>query len=348
MLNLETTMKNNFQRNEYIFRDIIKANIGIPASSTRTIKKHTLYYWPIALLIFVSGFSLIFLFNYMNTVRSKHSPHSLQHVFSDPLNMKTALLDREKKDLIMSQYHAFLSLTGISLKDIFGLKIKTIMIDPGHGGNDPGAIGALNTKEKDITLDIALKLKDRLSEYPDIQVIMTRQDDQTICLKDRVEIAKNQAADLFISIHVNFLPLKREINIIETFYFGPTKDSLLLELAHQENEGSTYTLNDFKGILQNMEDKLKTEESRNLAYFIQKSLFKYMKKENLENKDYGIKTAPFTVLLANQVPAVLCEVSCLSNIPEENKLRNPQYRENIAKYLEQGIVNYLQIKTIKK
>lgn len=242
-----------------------------------------------------------------------------------------------------SRYNAFLIKLPITLRKIFNLKIKRILIDPGHGGEDPGTSGRLGTKEKHITLDIAMKLRDRLNKHPGYQILMTREKDITLSLNDRIDIAKSCGADLFISIHINYIP-NRPINTIETFYFGPHTDKSSLLLAEKENKGAEYTLNDFKGIIRNIENTLKTQESRSLAYFIQRSLYRNIRRENKDIKNFGIKTAPFVVLLGVDIPSVLTEVTCLSDINEELKLNTGYYRRKIARYLEQGIVNYLNKK----
>ena len=243
-------------------------------------------------------------------------------------------------DFNLSAYSAFLTESPIPLAEIFGLTVKTIIIDPGHGGEDPGATGKMGTREKDITLDIAKRLKERLKKYKNYQVLMTRVDDVTVPLARRTEFANSLKVDLFISIHVNYLPNK-PINIIETYYFGPYTDDVTIRLAEQENKGSRYSLGDFKEMLQKIGNKMKLQESKMLAMSIQQSLFKNIKRRNGNVLDFGIKTAPFVVLLGVDVPSVLTEVSCLSNREEEENLKTEDYREEIAGFLEEGIVNYL-------
>jgi N-acetylmuramoyl-L-alanine amidase len=155
-----------------------------------------------------------------------------------------------------------------------------------------------------------------------------------------VELALSTKTDLFISIHLNYLPHK-PINIIETYYFGSSADTSAQRLAEQENAGSQYGLSDFKEVMEKLGRRLKTQESKNLAYSIQKNLFLNFKKENGNAYDFGVKRAPFVVLLGVDVPAVLAEVSCLSNKEEERLLNTPGHRENIAHYLEAGILDYL-------
>jgi N-acetylmuramoyl-L-alanine amidase len=246
----------------------------------------------------------------------------------------------DENSISSSGYKEFFSGYSIPLSRMFGLGVKTIMIDAGHGGDDPGTIGRMGTKEKEITLDIAKKLKERLKKHGSYNIIMTREDDITIPLNKRVELAQTSKADIFISIHLNYLPSK-PINIIETYYFGPSSDVKTLKLAEQENAGSQYGLSDFKDMIEKMGQTLKLQESKELALSIQKNLFVNSKKKNNSIHNFGIKRAPFVVLLGVDVPAVLAEVSCLSNRQEEIELNTESHRENIARYIEAGILDYL-------
>ena len=239
-----------------------------------------------------------------------------------------------------SDFKAFITNADVSVSRTFGLGVKTIMIDAGHGGVDSGTRGKMGTAEKDIALDIAKRLKSRLDKYGRFHVVMTRSEDVTLPLNKRVELAREAKADLFVSIHLNYLPSK-PINIIETYYFGPSADSKTQELAEQENAGSQYGLGEFKEIIEKLGQKLKLQESRELAYSIQKNLFANMEKENGNAYNFGVKRAPFVVLLGAEVPAVLAEVSCLSNRQEEKQLNTEAHRENIAHDLEAGILDYI-------
>jgi len=237
-------------------------------------------------------------------------------------------------------FQSFLNIPGTPLSRTFGLTVKTVMIDPGHGGSDNGTVGRIGTKEKDITLDIAKRLKERLEKHGKYNVVMTREQDITLPLNKRIEIARLNKADLFISIHINSLPAK-PINIIETYYFGPSSDDNVLKLAEHENAGSQYALSDFKKIIEKISNTLKFQESKKLAASIQKSLFLNIRKQDRHVQNLGIKMAPFLVLLGVDVPSVLTEVSCLSNSKEEIELNKETHRENIAFYLESGILDYL-------
>lgn len=239
-----------------------------------------------------------------------------------------------------SDFNGLLEKGDIPLSRMFGLGVKTIMIDPGHGGEDCGTIGKLGTKEKDITLDIARRLKERLKNEVGYNIIMTREDDTTLPLQQRVEMARQSRADLFVSIHINYLP-KKPINIIETYYFGPSSDAGTMKLAEQENAGSEYALSDFKEMIEKIGDTLKLQESMDLAASIQKELFLSSRRHNSQVYNHGIKRAPFVVLLGVDVPSVLTEVSCMSNREEEVQLNTESHRENIACYLQNGILDYL-------
>lgn len=241
--------------------------------------------------------------------------------------------------LASSDYKAFINNHDDSLSRMFGLGVKTIMIDAGHGGNDSGTKGKMGTMEKDISLDIAKRLKARLLKTGHYRIMMTRENDVAVPLNKRVEITKTAKADLFISVHLNYLPSK-PINIIETYYFGPTSDNTIRKLAEQENAGSAYGMSEFKEMIGKLGETLKLQESRGFATSIQKNLF-LNSRMNANVYDFGVKRAPFVVLLGVDVPAVLAEVSCLSNSQEEKELSTEGHRENIARYLEAGIMDYL-------
>ncbi len=245
-----------------------------------------------------------------------------------------------------SPYDALLSQLGVPMADLFGLKVQTIVIDPGHGGIDPGATGHQGLREKDVALDIAKRLHDKLTKSGGYRVLLTREGDEKVYLKERVAFAKQHHADLFISIHANSLPVE-SVNYVETYYFGPHSDKSSLELAEKENQGSDYAMGDFREIIAKIGDTLKTEESKGLATAIHKHLYSNMKRRNGELVDAGTKTGPFMVLLGVEVPSVLVEVSCISNKAEETRLSTPGYRDSIAGFLKQGIVEYLDRRTDK-
>ena len=237
-------------------------------------------------------------------------------------------------------YSFLLNHDQVRLSSVFGLGVQTIVIDPGHGGRDPGAIGSQGTREKDIVLDIALRLRDQLMQSGQYMVLLTRDTDIFMSLADRVQFSNLNKADLFISLHINALPQK-QFNVTETFYFGPPSDLYTLRLAEQENRGSDLLTGDFKNMIKKIGDVLKEQESATLASTIQHSLFSNLEKYDRVIADNGIKIAPFVVLLGVDAPSVLVEISCLSKSEEETNLNNPAYREKITFSLEEGISRYL-------
>jgi N-acetylmuramoyl-L-alanine amidase len=261
-------------------------------------------------------------------------------------NMSTNTFPLPKVDVSLEgsantpDFSSFVNSSNVPFSRMLGLKIKRIMIDPGHGGDDSGCVGKFGTKEKDITLDIAKRLKTHLVKNNHYHVFMTRKDDSSVTLLERVALVKETKADLFISIHVNFLP-NHPINIIETYYFGPSHDKKILMLAEQENAGSEYGLSDFKEVVEKLGKTMKLQESKEFAESIQANLFMNSRKHSENIKDYGVKRAPFVVLLGVAVPCVLAEVSCLSNPEEERKLNSENHREDIASYLATGIFDYM-------
>jgi N-acetylmuramoyl-L-alanine amidase len=245
-------------------------------------------------------------------------------------------------------YDAMLADLDVSVADLFDLKIQTIVIDPGHGGNDSGAIGPQGIKEKDITLDIARRLQEKLAAGSRHRVLLTREEDRWMYLKDRVQFAKDNHADLFISIHINSVPQEAgQVNYVETYYFGPHTDQRSLDLARAENHDSDYAIGDFREIIAKIGDTLKTEESAQLATAVHRQLYGNLKTHNADLLDAGAKTGPFVVLLGVEVPSILVEISCISNAAEEVRLGTPEYRDSVASYLETGIVEYLRQRSVR-
>jgi N-acetylmuramoyl-L-alanine amidase len=217
------------------------------------------------------------------------------------------------------------------------LGIKRIVIDAGHGG-ESGAISESGLMEKDITLDVALRLR-RLMEREPYEVLLTRQADRSVPLDKRVAFANENKGDLFISIHVNSMEPK-SIRALETYYVGPTDDPATLELASIENKHSGYSLADYKQILEKIYVDARHDESRAFAKTMQAQLHHSLTRVNPRLENRGVKTAPFVVLIGTQMPAILVEISVLSNEEEVKLLTKEHYRENIALALLQGIKNY--------
>jgi N-acetylmuramoyl-L-alanine amidase len=221
---------------------------------------------------------------------------------------------------------------------VLPLSVKRIVIDPGHGGRQHGAISESGVSEKDITLDIALRLR-RLMEHAPFEVLMTREKDETLNLEKRVDFANTKNADLFVSIHVNWME-PREIRPLETYYVGATNDPAVIKLAGIENRDSGYSLADYRRLLEKIYLDTRRDESHMLAKTINTELYQSLSHINPELENRGVKMAPFAVLVGTQMPAVLAEVSCLSNEDDVKLLTNADYREKIAQALLRGILSY--------
>jgi N-acetylmuramoyl-L-alanine amidase len=225
--------------------------------------------------------------------------------------------------------------------DLYGLEVRTIVLDPGHGGRDPGAIGPAGTLEKDVALEVAHRLRRRLERYPGYRILLTREEDTWVTKNDRAAFANDHGADLFISLHFNAIP-DRAVASVETYYFGTTTDEATLRKVERENRESGYSMAEFREMVQRLATDIKLEESKRLATDIQASLYANTRLTNPAVRNWGVKTAPFVVLLGVKAPSVLAEIACISNPEEEARLNSPEHLENLAAFLEEGIVRYLQ------
>ena len=221
--------------------------------------------------------------------------------------------------------------------DVFPLEVRRIVIDPGHGGDDFGTIDN-DLVEKELTLDIAGRLAKLLREDR-FEVELTREDDRRLSLRERADFANRLHSDLFISIHVNWMN-QRQVRGIETYFLGTTEDPELKELTRRENRESGYSLADMKMLLEGIYTGVRRDASREFAGRVQRSLFGSLRRVNPELKNRGVKTAPFVVLVSTEMPAILAEVSCLSNREEARLLSRPLYRDGIAEALFRGIRGY--------
>ncbi len=223
-----------------------------------------------------------------------------------------------------------------------GLKVGRVVIDPGHGGHDTGTIGPTGAMEKEVCLDVALRLGAMLKEkLPGIEVIYTREDDTFIPLEDRSALANQSKADLFISIHANS-SRDRNARGIETYYLSFSNDSDALEIAARENALSQSSVNDLQDIIKRIARTEKVEESRELAAELQESLAARMMRVSRYNRDRGVKKAPFVVLIGANMPSVLSEVSFLSNPTDESMLKKAEHRQRVAEGLFTGVRKYLE------
>jgi N-acetylmuramoyl-L-alanine amidase len=230
-----------------------------------------------------------------------------------------------------------------TLRGALGLKVKTIVIDPGHGGHDTGALGPTGLKEKDVNLKIAKALKSKIEQNGNkigiTRVFLTRSDDRFIPLEERTAIAKKLNADLFVSIHCNAARNKNAYGI-ETYILSFTKDPDALSVAARENATTTRGLSDLKNIIQKYILSSKIEESKRLANHVQTSVVSNVSSNYKPVNNKGVKKAPFIVLIGADIPSILVESSFITNPREEKRLRNQSYVNEIAGGIYSGIKRY--------
>lgn len=223
-------------------------------------------------------------------------------------------------------------------RSVLPLTVRKIVLDPGHGGTQNGAVSTSGVAEKEITLDIGLRLR-RLLQDARYEVLMTRETDATLSLERRVAFANSSGADLFVSVHVNWIP-RRETRPLETYFAGPTDDPATLRLASVENRDSGYSLAAYRRLLEKVYMDSRREESHALAARLNTELYRSLSEVNPELENRGVKTAPFAVLIGTEMPAILVEVSCLSNEADVRLLTNADYRDRVAAALLHGIQTY--------
>jgi len=216
----------------------------------------------------------------------------------------------------------------------------TIVIDPGHGGKDPGALGPRRTAEKDITLKVALRLKELLRKRPDVRVLMTRDRDVYLELEERARFANSHGADLFVSIHVNSHP-SRLVKGLEVYHFGEAKDQRALEVAARENGTPISSTGvGWQFLVADLLTTKKIEASLELAWNAKEAMVTQMNGP-YDVTDHGVKTAPFYVLRFTSMPSILAEIAFISNPDEEALLRKPTFINDVAQSLYQGILSFL-------
>ena len=219
-------------------------------------------------------------------------------------------------------------------------EFKTIVIDAGHGGKDPGAVGYRGTKEKDIALDVAKRLEKKLAKNMKVKIVMTRDEDIFLRLSERTKIANESNGSLFISIHTNAAEDRRASGF-ETFLIGQNKNEAAVRVAARENavlelEGSTgKKLTDEDLIKATIAQSAFASKSEQFASLVQKEI-----KKRVQSKDRGVKQAGFYVLMGASMPNVLVELGFISNPSEEKKLRSPQYRDQLATAIYRAVEQY--------
>jgi len=222
------------------------------------------------------------------------------------------------------------------------LGVRRIIIDPGHGGHDGGAPGYLKgVKEKDLVLQIALRLARKIRRELGCEVILTRSDDRFLSLEERTAIANTKNADLFISIHANAHTDRRAYGL-ETYFLNLATDDDAVLVAARENATSRKNISDLQTILSDLMKNSKINESSRLARYVQKSMTSQLKTRYSNIKDKGVKQAPFYVLLGAQMPSILVETSFISNPRECKRLMDGNYQEHLSSAILRGVREYIK------
>jgi N-acetylmuramoyl-L-alanine amidase len=239
---------------------------------------------------------------------------------------------------------------GFSIARQLGLGVSRIVIDPGHGGHDPGA-QVKDINEAELVLDIALRLEKLLLKSPGTEVILTRRADQFVPLQERTAIANREGADLFLSIHANASdsPSARGI---ETYFLNFANNLSASAVAARENAASGQAMGALPDFVKAIALNNKLDESRDFAGDIQRALVQRLRNANKSVKDLGVKQAPFVVLIGAAMPSVLTEISFVTNPQEAKLLRGTAYRQRIAEALYHAIRKYQTalrgVKTVAK
>jgi len=211
------------------------------------------------------------------------------------------------------------------------------VIDAGHGGHDTGSIGPTGYAEKELVLDVAMRLKQLVETEMGAEVVMTRTEDTFVPLETRTAIANEQQADLFISIHANSSRV-RSVRGVETYFLNFTSSREALETASRENAASERSIHELQDLVKKIMLRDKVDESRELAQHIQHA----MATRKGAGTDRGVKQAPFVVLIGADMPSILAEVSFISNPQEERQIKTPAYRQAIAEALYDGVRSYAE------
>ena len=219
-----------------------------------------------------------------------------------------------------------------------GLGVSRIVIDAGHGGHDPGAMGK-GVTEAELVLDVALRLEALLQKAPGIEVILTRRTDEFIPLQERPAIANREGADLFLSIHANASPHSAARGI-ETYFLNFANNPNAAQVAARENAASALTMGALPDFVKAIALNNKVDESRDFAAQIQRAMIARLRSSNKSLKDLGVKQAPFIVLIGATMPSVLAEVSFVTNPQEAKLLKGNVYRQRIAEALFNAIRKY--------
>ena len=227
---------------------------------------------------------------------------------------------------------------GFSIARQLGLGVSRIVIDPGHGGHDPGAQGK-GLNESELTLDIALRLEEMLKKEAGVEVVLTRRTDEYIPLEERTAIANRESADLFLSIHAN-ASRSAVARGVETYFLSFAATPEAEAVAARENSAHDGEMHKLPDIIRAIALNNKLDESRDLAGMVQEAMVTRLRRSNKELRNLGVKKAPFVVLIGAGMPSVLAEVSFLTNRQELTLLKTPAYKDRIAEALHAAVMRY--------
>jgi len=228
-----------------------------------------------------------------------------------------------------------------SLAKQFVLGVNRIVIDPGHGGRDPGAVGYYSgVLEKNVTLELSRRLAEKLRQRVGCEVLLTRNEDKFLSLEERTAIANTKRADIFISVHANAHPNKR-VSGVETYFLNLATDNESIRVAARENATSAKNISDLEMILNDLMNNSKINESTALADHVQRSMVHHLS-NRYPVRDNGVKQAPFYVLLGAEMPCILVEVAFISNPKECQRLNTEAYQESVADAIVKGVENYIE------
>jgi N-acetylmuramoyl-L-alanine amidase len=260
-------------------------------------------------------------------------------VFSlaDPFRIVVDVMGERRKKLPTAQNG---NMPGLAQQ--LGLGVQRVVIDPGHGGRDPGAISADGLKEKDVVLKLAKFLKRSLEKDTGVEVVLTRKDDRHLSLEERTAIANTSHADLFVSLHINANE-DHSVRGFQSYYLSFAQDEEAARLAAFENATSTKQVSDLETILHDLMLNAKVSESSRLATEVQKHMLDHLQKKYDGMRDMGVRHAPFYVLLGAEMPSVLLELGFISNEKDARLLADDDFRGNVAQGVSAGLKSYIEL-----
>jgi N-acetylmuramoyl-L-alanine amidase len=227
---------------------------------------------------------------------------------------------------------------GYSISRQLGLSVSRIVIDPGHGGHDPGAKGG-GTTEAELVLDVSLRLAQLLQKVPGLEVVLTRKTDDYVSLQERTAIANRENADLFLSVHAN-ANNSPQAQGVETYFLNFATTLSAAAVAARENAASGQNMGELPDVVKTIALNNKLDESRDFATYVQREMVAKLRPTNKTIRDLGVKQAPFVVLIGAAMPSVLAEVSFMTNPQEARLLKSSAYRQRIADALFEAVRTY--------